>query len=367
MLLRENVGMTWRETTRVSAAQAGMSPVLATSLVHGDSAEGDITMRRLTFGMLSAFALLLAVSALSGVGTVQAQGNGVNIDLRVSICEAVVNGTPVDCTAIRFDQPQPSLNVLVDAQPYAGSPVPITDTVFGTTLNVPVDSTLEISVASNIPEGYAPAAGYDPLVIAAADVPLGGCGGENLCPVIEMILVRTDGAVDGTTSLQILARNCEDAPADPFDQQEGCVPAVGAFFNAYAASGEFLDNCEAEVDTSESGPSFPIFAECSVEVPYGSTGVVIEDPASIPSYVPVTNPMSFFTPGSTAVPPDSYVGPVFVNVLQAGTDDGSVVTDLPDTGAGPAATSPGSMLLVTALSALAGVLCVATLRIRHQP
>lgn len=297
----------------------------------------------------------------------QAQENGVEINVRVRICEVIVNGTPVDCTSIRFDEPQPTLNVLVDGEPYPGSPMPITDTVFGTTVNVPVDSTLEISVASNIPDGYAPAPGYDPLVIAAADVPQGGCGGDSTCPVIEMILVRTDGAVDGTTGLGILARNCDEAlTGSSFDRQEGCVPGVGAFFNVYSDGGEFLDNCEAEVDTSERGPSFPVFASCSVEVPYGSTGIVVEDPASIPNYVPVTNPISFFTPGSAAVRPDSYLQPVFVNVLQAGADDGSIPTDLPNTGAGPASPGTDSMRLLIALSAVAALLGVAGLRFRHQ-
>lgn len=323
-------------------------------------------MRRVTFSMLSAFALLLAASALSGMGTVQAQENRGDINVRVSTCEAIVNGTPVDCTSIRFDQPQPSLNVLVDGAPYPDSPVPTeySGNWVMATLDVPVDSTLEISIASNIPDGYAPAEGYVPLVIAAADVPLGGCGGEEYCPMIEMILVRTDGAVDGTTSLRILARNCEeDLTESIFDPQDGCVPGEGAFFNVTSDSGEFFGNCEATVDTSASAATFPIFAECTVEVPYGSTGVVTEDVASIPNYAPSTNPISFFTPGSIPARPDSYYGPVFVNVHQ----DAGIVTDLPDTGAGTASPGSDSVPLLTALSAVAALIGLAGLRMRHQP
>jgi hypothetical protein len=181
-----------------------------------------------------------------------------------------------------------------------------------------------------------------------------------------VILVRTDGAVDGITSLRIPARNCDEAPTGSiFDQQEGCVPAAGACFHAYDESGAYLGNCEAAVDTSESGPSFPVFAECSVEVPYGRTGIVTEDLASIPNFTPDVNPMSFFTTGSTVAPPDSYFGTVFVNLRQAGADDDSIVTDLPDNGAGPDSNGAGGVLLM-ALSTLTALLGVTALHLRQR-
>ena len=165
---------------------------------------------------------------------------------------------------------------------------------------------------------------------------------------------------DGTYDLLILVRNCEDAPSEPFSpMQEGCAPGVGAFFNVYSESGEFLGNCDA----GSTDPSTSTVANCIVEVPYGISGIVNEDLASIPNFLPGANPVSFTVPDSgPIVVEEVYAGPVFINVRQAG----SIPTDLPNTGAGPASTDADDMLLVTALSAVAGLLATAGLRFRHQ-
>lgn len=117
-----------------------------------------------------------------------------SVDITVSVCEDIINGTGIDCSSIDYDEPQPQVDVLVDGEPYADGPIPLEDTGVGMRagIDVPLGSTLTISVVRNIPDGYAPAAGYDPLVIAAAAVPEGGCGGESTCPVLDMILVPDD-------------------------------------------------------------------------------------------------------------------------------------------------------------------------------
>lgn len=114
-----------------------------------------------------------------------------NVNITVSICEDIVNGTGVDCTAIDYDEPQPALQVLVDGEPYADGPIQLEDSGVGmrAMVDVPLGSILTISVVENIPDGYVPAEGYDPLEIAAADVPEGGCGGESACPVLDIVLV----------------------------------------------------------------------------------------------------------------------------------------------------------------------------------
>lgn len=140
-----------------------------------------------------------------------------SVDITVSPCEDIVDGTGVDCTSIDFDEPRPTLDVLVDGEPYADGPIPLEDSGVGmrARIDVPLDSTLTISVADNIPEGYMPAEGYDPLEIAAADVPEGGCGGEATCPVLDIVLVPDGGQNESatpveTTDINITVQTCED-------------------------------------------------------------------------------------------------------------------------------------------------------------
>lgn len=117
-----------------------------------------------------------------------------NVNITVSTCEDVVNGTGVDCIGIDHDEPQPVLEVLVDGEPYADGPVLLEDSGVGmrAVIDVPLDATLTVSVVEHIPEGYVAADDADPLVIAATDVPEGDCGGEATCPVLDIVLVPED-------------------------------------------------------------------------------------------------------------------------------------------------------------------------------
>lgn len=151
-----------------------------------------------------------------------------------------------------------------------------------------------------------------------------------------------------TYDLLIMARNCDSELVEFFlHPQEGCVQAGGAFFNVTSDSGEFLGNCEAEVNET------PIFAGCTVEVPYGSTGFVTEDLASLPAgYVPDENPVTFraeFADGEV-------YPPTFINELQAGT---TPTTELPNTGMGIMDNADDGLtkvVAVIALSLIAGLM-----------
>lgn len=114
-----------------------------------------------------------------------------SVNITVSLCEDIILGTGIDCSSIDFDEPQPVLDVLVDGEPSADGLIPLENSGIGmrATIDVPLDSTLTIAVAENVPDGYVPADGYDPLVIAADAVPEGGCGGEATCPVVDIVLV----------------------------------------------------------------------------------------------------------------------------------------------------------------------------------
>jgi hypothetical protein len=169
--------------------------------------------------------------------------------------------------------------------------------------------------------------------------------------------VAQDDAETGY-DLHIIVRNCATELVEFFTRpQEGCVPGDGAFFNVTSSDGAFLGNCEA----TGSNPN-RVFAGCIVRVPSGSTVVVTEDLASLPEgYMPETNPVTLTAPVGP-VDGEDY-GAIFINVLQSG----SIPTDLPNTGAGPAPTGADTMPLVPALSAVAALLGLAGRRIRHQP
>jgi len=169
-----------------------------------------------------------------------------------------------------------------------------------------------------------------------------------LFPVLALLLTMSVHSASAqepeTYDLLIMARNCDSELVEFFTQpQEGCVQAGGAFFNVTSDAGAFLGNCEAEVNET------PIFAGCTVEVPYGSTGFVTEDLASLPDgYVPVENPVTFravFADG------EDY-SPIFINELQAGT---TPTTELPNTGMGVMDSSGDGLMKVVAVIALSSI------------
>lgn len=156
---------------------------------------------------------------------------------------------------------------------------------------------------------------------------------------------------EGTFSLPIFVRNCEEPVTVFYTQpQEGCVPGDGAFFNVYSDSGEFLGNCEA--NRSAANPN-PIYAGCTVEVPFDSTGVITEGLASIPeSYAPTTNSRPFFAPSAGPATGEDFFA-IFVNVLQADAEgDGSVPTELPNTGTGASSDSSAATPWFAAIATL---------------
>lgn len=319
-------------------------------------------MGHVILGRLAALALLLAVFALSGSAAAQAQGSGEGL---IPVCVQGFESTPgvqyltqaqideIEATGAAYDQsdiPPPQVT---------GYPDPATGSC-ATENGVPVDFDPEFFTLVCVGSGPG---GDGPLVPQLAiNHYLGNADDVILADPATGACSQQAPANGGTYGLLILARNCADELTVFFTRpQAGCVPGDGAFFNVYADSGVFLGNCEA----ASAHPSTSIFAGCTVQVPYGSTGVVTEDLASIPNYAPGANPVPFTAPGSGTVDGEDY-GPIFINVLQTGADDGSLATNLPNTGVGREANESTGGMTAMLLVGAATVLSLAGLRVRHQ-
>lgn len=146
--------------------------------------------------------LTLALFALvvSNQDTARAQGDaGINFIAFACPYEGADLSTECDIlTGAVFD-------ILADGAPLSGSPFTTepTSLVPGFFFNAPSTATLTITELGGNPAGYAPAAGFDPLIIDVGDIPIGGCGGESTCPTIEFInlpFAVADGPADDSSS-----------------------------------------------------------------------------------------------------------------------------------------------------------------------
>lgn len=327
---------------------------------------------------LAALALLLVMTAFSGMGTTQAQGSDKGL---IPVCvQAFESPVYVDyLTQAQIDEIEATWAAYdqsdIPPPQITGYPDPTTescatengvlkdyDPAFSTPVCVPSgperDGPLVPQFVSN---HYLPA--YEDVILA--DPETGAClQAETSEPLPVESGEGATGLDIGTYGLHIMARNCDDELTVFFTKpQEGCVPGAGAFFNVTSDSGEFLGNCEAAL--SASNPA-ALFAGCTVQVPYGSTGVVTEDLASIPNYAPFANSTPFYAPPNSEPVDGEDYGPIFVNVLQSSADVSSLPTELPNTGVGPASDGSDSMLLIMALSSVATLLGFAAVGVRQQ-
>ncbi len=110
-------------------------------------------------------ALLTGFTVSSSAQPTDTPEETVNTNIEVSICDDFTDGAGVDCSGIDASEPQPSVEVLVDGEAYPGSPLPLGETSVGfrATVEVPIDSTLTVSIVDNIPEGYVLAEGAAPV------------------------------------------------------------------------------------------------------------------------------------------------------------------------------------------------------------
>ena len=104
-----------------------------------------------------------------------------------------------------YDECEPldgvEIAIEIDGQPVYGSPfttqdvpdIPLAVAYFGI---VPLDSTLTITQISGLPEGYAPAPGYDPMTLAVVDLLEGpGGGGDQSSDYAYIINVPVGGMI----------------------------------------------------------------------------------------------------------------------------------------------------------------------------
>ncbi|MGH2557985.1 MAG: hypothetical protein ACRDJH_02900 [Thermomicrobiales bacterium] len=131
-------------------------------------------------------------------------------------------------------------------------------------------------------------------------------------------------AQDELFDLPILAVNCERVPTVEGGQESihaaftptgvaECDPGIGAAFTVTdAETADVYGSCIAEAGNGTD----PVTANCTVQVPYGTTVVVTEDVATIPAgYEPLENPKTVPTP------PEPIVGGIppsagFLNLRQ---------------------------------------------------
>lgn len=160
----------------------------------------------------------------------------------------------------------------VDGSPFTtelGS-IGFSDISFG----APADATLTLTQLDGLPEGYAPAAGYDPLTVAVADLEERGCGGESVCLYADLVNVPVAGTPGATPTTEgaVTIRTAECPPTSPndpadFDPSVCTEPVAGAEFDAtFAPSGD-----EATVTADAEGVAV-------VEVPAESTSVGLTGP-----------------------------------------------------------------------------------------
>lgn len=118
-----------------------------------------------------------------------------------------------------------TIQVEADGAAVAGSPFTSELNSIGTNsvnFSAPPDATLTLTQLGGLPEGYAPAPGYDPLTVAVADLELGGCGGESSCLYAALVNIPAVGDAEPTAAPGANGGDDEVAPtvtpaSDPGD------------------------------------------------------------------------------------------------------------------------------------------------------
>jgi hypothetical protein len=120
---------------------------------------------------------------------------------------------------------------------------------------------------------------------------------------------------EGTFTISIGAYDCDSNPRENADAI--CAPNGGTVVTVTLDSGEIIGSCTLEIRPFPTGGFASI---CGVEgVPFNSTLIVAEDPATLPlGYEPLDSPQTFAVGD---IPPGGGDGPVvgFTNVLQEGS------------------------------------------------
>ena len=153
--------------------------------------------------VLAVFLTFAAMFSVAESASAQEPGAGeVSIYFVAFACPETAEDPYVNCDILDGA----SYSIEADGVALAGSPFTTAPTslVPGFTFNAPEDATLTITQLSGNPAGYAPAAGYDPYVVAVADLPEVGCGGESTCPGVEFFNVPfavADGPADDETEI----------------------------------------------------------------------------------------------------------------------------------------------------------------------
>jgi hypothetical protein len=133
--------------------------------------------------------LFLAIAAiLGGAGAASAQEPGeVGINFVAFACPETAENPYANCDILDGA----TYSIEADGVALAGSPFTTAPTslVPGFFFNAPEGATLTITQLSGNPSGYVPAVGYDPYVVAVADLPEVGCGGESTCIGVEFFNV----------------------------------------------------------------------------------------------------------------------------------------------------------------------------------
>jgi hypothetical protein len=137
-----------------------------------------------------ALGVVLAVAAIFGAARPAAAQGEVSIYFVAFACPETAENPYVNCDILDGA----TYSIEADGVALAGSPFTTAPTslVPGFNFDAPEDATLTITQLSGNPSGYVPAAGYDPYVVAVADLPEVGCGGESTCPGVEFFNVPSE-------------------------------------------------------------------------------------------------------------------------------------------------------------------------------
>ena len=259
--------------------------------------------RYLIRGTIKAFCLAMML-VLGGTGSMamaalaQPGPGDVGVNFIKFSCPTVPANPYTDCDIVTGA----TFRIEADGAEIAGSPFTTgpTGLLPGFFFDAPEGATITVTELGGGPAGFVPAPGFDPLIINAADIPIGGCGGESTCPTIEFINVP-----DPATSEPTVAPTAESAPAptavateappvEPIATEIATPPTVTVSPEAPAPSLE-LDGRAATIFEGDCGgrfiESFPVFTNLVDLVPAGGEAVGREVEA-----VPETSFTTVFAP-----------------------------------------------------------------------
>lgn len=174
-----------------------------------------------------------------------------------------------------------------------------------------------------------------------------------LIAMLAILALATNASAGATQAppditFRILKLDCEEDPGQVVDgtTPEGCTAAEGVVFTIEVEGEEEALTCTTDAE-----------GRCQVEVPSESTVTATEDESTATEgFTPRENPIE-------SVAANEFAGAIFVNVADDEEPPATETppTDLPDTGAGTTAPSPGAgamgaLAAFAAISVLAGTI-----------